>query len=183
MLVQNMGNHMLGPGGLFSDQEQILCWFERFCWLFRNKGANCDLETSWRNSMWVTLRNVLHMYVVEVQLSTNRLWQFARYCRQGGGVSKNKLWLQNILTEFRVTLRNVSLSLSCIIERQLETVSAELQGFAGCSRAKAKSKLWSQDNRIVCRPLKGALLGSGSGWNRLGRFVLQCFAWQGGKSV
>ena len=48
--------------------------------------------------MWVTLRNVLHMYVVEVQLSTNRLWQFARYCRQGGGgggggggVSKNKL--------------------------------------------------------------------------------------------
>ena len=48
--------------------------------------------------MWVTLRNVLHMYVVEVQLSTNRLCQFARYFRQGGGgggggegVSKNKL--------------------------------------------------------------------------------------------
>ena len=109
MLIQNMGNHTLGPGGLFSDQEQILCWFERFCRLFRNKGANCDLKTSWQNSVWVTLRNVLHMYVVEVQLWTDsaNLQGFAEGGWGGGGGSKNKLWLQNILTEFRVILRNV----------------------------------------------------------------------------
>ena len=54
------------------------------------------------------------------QTGSANLQSFAEGGRGWGGVgggqgSKNKLQLQNILAEFRVTLRNVLLSLSCVV--------------------------------------------------------------------